>query len=892
MADQTPLTPERWQQIERLFSNIEERPADRAALLAAADPTLREEVEKMVAALHGASPLDDPPPPIDPDDASPLPSVLGPYRIEAPLGQGGMGRVFRATDTRLHRSVAIKIPAERFSERFEREARAIAALNHPHICTLHDVGPAYLVMELVEGETLSARLRRGRLSLEQTVEYGAQIASALAAAHARGIVHRDLKPANIMLTKSGVKLLDFGLSRSFEDMHSTAEWERMGTPAYMAPEQFDGRATDARTDIYAFGLVLYEMATGTRPSAKSEVTLPLALDRLVKRCLEADPDERWQSARDIEWELKSVLAVPAADASARPRYYRPFLVALSLLVLGLAWLAVVHFREVPQQPATVRLSVPLPEKSRLRALAVSPDGSQIAMVLVNDGKQQLWVRALDGLEPAALAGSDGAGDPFWSPDSRFIGFFADAKLKKIERSGGPVQALCDAQGGKGGTWNRAGDILFSTDALGKVQRVSASGGTPSEVPHKPDIAQLFPFFLPDGKHYLVLQGREAGSANSGIWLASIASPESRQILPDFSAPEFVEPITGSQLGHVLFTHNGTLSALPFDTRRLAAAGESVPIAQQVISRGTTASPLFSASAKQGLLAYVTGARPEAQYAWRDRQGRYLGTAGPAGAVVCISPDGKHLVDNLGSTRVLDLATGVATDLLAGRGNRNPIWSPDGKYIAGSYGKLGWGVYRKPSSGAGDWEPLTLTDRLTAPLSWSPDGRFLMYAQVNPETAADLLALPMDGARKPFVVVQTPANENQGQFSPDGHWVAYTSNESGLSEIYVIPFPPSQGGGRWRVSSGGGVMPRWRRDGKELFYISPDSQMMAVDVTTKPEFQSGNPHALFQTDIVDTGIRTGPMSWDIAPDGRFLIISETSTDASITVLLNWRAAGSN
>jgi Tol biopolymer transport system component len=312
-----------------------------------------------------------------------------------------------------------------------------------------------------------------------------------------------------------------------------------------------------------------------------------------------------------------------------------------------------------------------------------------------------------------------------------------------------------------------------------------------------------------------------------------------------------------------------------------------------MSRSPAAAPVFTASAKQGLLAYVTGVRAEPQYVWRDRQGRYLGAAGPAANVVNLSPDGTRLAGDFNGTRILDLANSVSTDLLAVRGNRNPIWSPDGKYIAVSSGKLGWGIYRKPSSGAGDWEPLTLTDRLTAPLSWSADGRFLMYAQLNPESSADLLAIPMDGERKPFVVVQTPANENQGQFSPDGHWVAYASNESGLTEIYVIPFPPSPSGGRWLVSKGGGVMPRWRRDGKELFYISPDNQMMAVDVTTTTGavFQSGNPHPLFQTDIIDTGIRTGPMSWDIAPDGRFLIISETSTDASVTVVLNWRAAAS-
>ena len=881
MVDQTPLTPERWQQIERLFSDIEERPADRAALLAAADPGLRETVEKMMAASRQSSLLDQPPPPIDPDECGPPPSMLGPYRIEAPLGEGGMGRVFRATDTRLQRSVAIKIPAERFSERFEREARAIARLNHPHICTLHDVGPAYLVMELVEGETLAARLLRGRLPLEQTVEYGAQIASALAAAHARGIVHRDLKPANIMLTKSGVKLLDFGLSRSFEDVHATAEWECMGTPVYMAPEQFDGQPTDTRTDIYAFGLVLYEMATGGRPASKPVAALPPAFDRLVKRCFEAAPDDRWQSARDLEWELRSVLTIPAA-APARPRYW-PFGAVFGVLALLLVGIAFVHFREAPPRPAAVRMSVLLPEKSRFRGLQVSPDGHQIATVLVQEGKQQIWIRALDSLKFTPLAGTDGAESTFWSPDSRYIGFFADAKLKKIEHSGGPVQTLCDALGGMGGTWNRNGDILFSSDALGRVQRVLATGGAPSDVLHQPGITQTYPFFLPDGQHYLALRGRVPGATAAGIWLNSISSPESRQILPDFSDPEFVEPMPGSQMGHVLFTRNGMLMALPFDTRRLEPAGNATPVAQAVeASSGRWAS-------SRGLLAYVSGQHASRQYTWRDRSGRSLGTAGDAGAVVVISPDGRRLVGDRGGIRVLEFAGGTGTQITFGGIGQDPVWSPDGRYVA--FGSSG-GIYRKLASGAGVPELLAPGERLMVPKSWSPDGRFLMYAQLNPGTAADLLAIPVDGERKPFVVVQSSGNEDQGQFSPDGRWVAYTSNESGLSEIYVIPFPPSPSGGRWLVSKGGGVMPRWRRDGKELFYISPDSQMTAVDVTTDPVFKSGEPHALFQTDIADTRIRTGPMSWDIAPDGRFLIITETSTDASITVVLNWRAGESN
>ena len=351
----------------------------------------------------------------------------------------------------------------------------------------------------------------------------------------------------------------------------------MGTPAYMAPEQFDGRATDARTDIYAFGLVLYEMATGSRPSSKPAAALPPALDRLVNRCLEADPDDRWQSARDLEWELKSALTVSAV-APARPRN-RLFGAAARPASLLLVWLGALHFSERPPRPAAVRMSVLLPEKSRFRAMEVSPDGGQIAAVLVKEGKQQIWIRALDSLEFTPLAGTDGAASPFWSPDSRYIGFFADAKLKKIERSGGPVQTLCDALGGMGGTWNRNGDILFSTDALGRVQRISAFGGAPSDVPNVPGVAYTYPSFLPDGQHYLAKRSRISGSADAGIWLSSTASPESRRILPDFSNPEFVEPMPGSHVGQVLFTRNGTLMALPFDTRRLESAGNAIPVGQ-------------------------------------------------------------------------------------------------------------------------------------------------------------------------------------------------------------------------------------------------------------------------------------------------------------------------
>lgn len=506
------------------------------------------------------------------------------------------------------------------------------------------------------------------------------------------------------------------------------------------------------------------------------------------------------------------------------------------------------------------------------------------MVLVKEGRQQIWIRALDSLELTALEGTDGAADPFWSPDSRSIGFFADGRLKKIDRSGGPVQTLCDSLGALGGTWNRHGDILFG--GLWRLQRVSSAGGPVLDLPQHAVVTEIYPFFLPDGQHYLAT--RAAPSAETGVWLGSMDGPDSRNILPDASNAQLMGPPPGGRVGAVVFTRGGTLMALPFDMKRLEAAGDAFPIAPGVAASGNTFYRL-AATSNQGVLAYVSGQRGGREYVWRDRQGRNLGAFPGAGAVAMISPDGKRLVgDRDRDTWVLEFARGVATRLTFGPpGTRDPIWSSDGAYIA--YRKGGAGIYRKPANGAGGEELLVQTKKLAVPLSWSPDGRFMVYVQINPETGADLLAIPVTGDRKPFVVVQTAATDNQGQFSPDGHWLAYTSNESGQSEIYAIPFPPSSSGVKWLVSRGGGVQPRWRRNGRELFYISQDSKMMSVEVTTQPVFQSGTPHALFQTEIVDTGIRNGPMSWDLAPDGnRFLIITANSSDtSSLTVALNWR-----
>jgi serine/threonine protein kinase len=876
------LSSQRWQQIEELYHSACERGV---AVLDGVDPGIRKEVEKLLSHSSGSGNqlLDQRAAdlmaglaegPITPG------TRIGPYEIEAELGHGGMGRVFRAKDTRLSRSVAIKICNEEFVDRFEQEARSIAVISHPNVCTLYDVGPNYLVMELVDGETLAVRLKRGKLPVHEAVRFGAQIAAALAVAHAQGIVHRDLKPGNIMLTKSGVKVLDFGLAKSSVDPSITAAGAVMGTPAYLAPERLEGKEADARSDIYALGLVLAEMITGKR-SADPE-SLPPALERVINRCLQADPDERWQSARDLKWGLESIEPAPAGLPS-RPRY-AALAGALALALVLSAVFAFLYFREHPRSQPLARLNILLPEKSIVRSLAVSPDGRFIAVVLVKEGKQQIWIRALDALTMTPLEGTDNAADPFWSPDSRFLAFFADSKLKKIERAGGPVQTLCDALGTVGGTWNGEGDILIG--ALDQVLRVSDTGGGVSRIPGHAGIRETFPVFLPDGRHYLATRESAQGGKEEGLWLNSMDGPGARRILPDTTRAQVVAAPPGSRTGAILFTRAGKLMALPFDASRLEAAAEASAVAQQ-IAVGTN-SEWLAASSYNGVVAYVSGQHSRWQYTWRDRQGKNLGEIGDSGGVVMISPDGKRLVGDPGGTIIIqEFGRGATTRLTMGSsGGMNPAWSPDGRYVA--YNDLG-GIYRKSTEEGAPPELLLRSQTLAVPKSWSPDGRYLIYAQVDPGKGSDLFALPIgEPGGQPLALWQTPATSSQGEFSPDGRWVAITSNDSGESEIYVIPFPPTQNE-KWAVSTGGGVMPRWRRDGKELFYISPDWKMMAVDVDTQPTFRAGTPRALFDTEMVDTGIRNGPMSWDVAPDGkRFLIITDkTQETSSLNVTLNWR-----
>ena len=534
------MTPERWRQIEELYHSARERGGE---VLAGADPEICREVERLLAqdSESGDKLLDHVAADLIPDtaDVQLTPGTqLGPYKIEALLGQGAMGQVYRATDTRLERPVAIKICKRAFLDRFRQESRSIAAISHPNVCTLHDVGPNYLVMELIEGETMAARLKRGRLTLAETLRFGAQIAAALAVAHARDIVHRDLKPANIMMTKTGVKVLDFGLARSPGDPFLTEPGHVIGTPAYMAPERAEGKEADERADIYALGLILVVMATGQ--FSRFPKDLPPALDRVIRRCLETDPDERWQSARDLQWELESIAQTPPAalpgSQSVSQSKFPAWVVALAAITIAaLVVLALLRFSRHAAPPPLARMNILLPEKSRALSLAVSPDGRFAALVLVKDGKQQIWIRALDSIDMKPLAGTGGAADPFWSPDSRFIAFFADSRLKKIERFGGPVQTICDALGALGGTWNRKGVILIG--GLSKPQTASDAGGTVADLPGH-EVREAYPSFLPDGRHYVATR-------STGVWLGSIDDPGERRILPDVSNAQVVAPTSAA-----------------------------------------------------------------------------------------------------------------------------------------------------------------------------------------------------------------------------------------------------------------------------------------------------------------------------------------------------------
>jgi serine/threonine protein kinase/Tol biopolymer transport system component len=865
---------------------------------------------------------------------------LGPYEILAPIGAGGMGEVYKARDTRLDRIVAIKVSKAEFSERFEREARAVAALNHSNICTLHDVGPNYLVMEYIEGTPL-----KGPLPVDQALRCAVQICDALDAAHRKGITHRDLKPANILVTKAGIKLLDFGLAKLStatqaakppEDatltMALTGRNEIVGTLYYMSPEQLqaqgNGKEIDARSDIFSFGLVLYEMLTGKRafqgsspasviaaimerPAPSVAEIAPAALDRALKRCLEKDPDDRWQTVRDLKAELQWIASAPGAGttsaATAVPQRRVPLWTVattcgFAVLTLGVTLWAL--RRPSPEPPKLVRFQIAPPEKVTLApTFALSPDGSKLAYEATGpDGVMRVWLRPMDALDSHALVGTEmpSAVPVFWSPDSHFILFSAGGKLKKADVAGGPPLTLCDApQTVVGGSGNRDGLILFGLN-LATIQRVSSAGGVSSPVTSliaaRNDNSHDFPVFLPDGRHFLYLI-RTPTAEDSGIYLGALDSkPEEqgrKRLVATTFSPGFV-PYADGNGGAILFERDGTLLAQPFDLRRLETVGEAVPVAEQLGSY--LGSGFFSASTN-GILVYRGDQAGNQRLAWLNRQGNILSVMGDPHRYTrpVLSPDGTRVAVVRSELSNWDIwLTGVS-----GGGDtrftfdpardNDPVWSPDGKRIAFSSDRAGQlDLYQHSSDGAGKDELLFKSDHTKTVTDWSRDGRYLLYTDSDPQTKRDLWVMPMDGPpgeRRPVAFLRSAFNEYNGKFSPDGRWVAYASDESGRYEIYVRPFPAAEGGGaKWMVSRDGAREPRWRGDGKELFYLAPNGSVMAASVSASgAAFQSATPAALFKAPSTP--------GWDVSADGKQFLFPVPAGDAAqapFIVVQNWTA----
>jgi len=881
---------------------------------------------------------------------------LGPYEITATLGTGGMGEVYRARDTRLERTVAIKIlsqlssdPAQR--QRFEREAKAISCLNHPNICVLHDIGHQdgidYLVMECVEGETLAKRLERGPLPVEQVLKYGAQIADALDKAHRAGIVHRDLKPGNIMLTATGAKLLDFGLVKpavlvDLDGMTATKaespiteQGTIVGTFQYMSPEQVEGRELDGRSDIFSLGAVLYEMVTGQKAfEGKSRLSVasailekepalvttlrpltPVALDHAIRECLAKDPNERWQTARDLSHELKwigessSQVGQPRGAEERRTKRERmAWLAGTLLLVAGLLWVS--YRRPAPADRPVWSYILP-PEKTAFSnfggPVAVSPDGRKLAFVArTAEGLDLLWIRALDGPSAQVIAGTEGAFYPFWSPDSQTLGFFAGGKLKTVSASAGPVLTLCDAPGPRGATWNGNGTILFAP-TRGGIKSVPASGGLPVDVtklnPSLNQTSHRWPYFLPDGRHFLYLTANFTGgpAESASIYLASLDARENKLLFHARSNAAYTP-------GYLLFMRQGTLMAQPFDEKRLELKGEAFPIAEHVLYSNLVWWGMFSASAN-GVLAYMGSATGSpGQLLWFDLSGKQLHAASEPGDFGWhqVSPDGQRVVAEAfdsGSAnygiKVYDLTRETNMKLTFGPWrHRFPVWSPDSQNIVYGSNKSGLNnqLFQRRSDGTGGEQLLVESDDSEFPTSWTADGRFIAYNGASPgKSTSDLWILPLFGDRKPFSFLHASSNVAEGQFCPRGGWIAYSSDESGQPEVYVTSFPEHQG--KWQVSQSGGSMPRWRRDCKELFFLAPNIQLMAADVSWNGStFQVAAAHPLFYLRLApgpppyDIGPTAGQIGYDVSPDGqRILVNSPTEGDtAPITVILNWPA----
>ena len=867
---------------------------------------------------------------------------LGAYEIIGPLGAGGMGEVYRARDTRLGRDVAVKVLPQHLAAtpeiraRFEREAHTISSLNHPNICTLHDVGHEgdtdYIVMELVEGETLADRVARGPLPTPEVLRIGTQIADALDKAHRAGIVHRDLKPGNIMLAKSGTKLLDFGLARATgldapaSQTNSptlssplTAEGTIVGTFLYMAPEQLEGKEADARTDIWALGCVLYEMITGKRPfQGKSQASLissimsaepapiaqvsplnPPALERLVKACLAKDPEERIQTAHDVKLQLQWIVeggsqaGVAAPVAARRKRRERLAWILATIMTAIAAGLAVIQLRpKPPAKPVMFELTPPYQARS-VDLPRISPDGRRLAFNAADStGIVGIWVRQMNSLEAQRLPGTEGATRPFWSPDSRFLAFFSGGKLRKIDISGGPPIPICDAPRGADGTWGPRGVILFDGSMVDSVQSVSASGGVPAGatvVDRKShETYTAWPQFLPDGRHFLYI-AYGSGPEGRMLKVGSIDSKETKALGPAGSRTEYAS-------GYLLYVRGGTLLAQAFDPGALKFTGDPFPVAENV-ETDQLGSARFSASTDGRLVYRAGGTSATNRLVWTNRRGERTGTVGGPGtyATPALSPDGTQL-----AVKVSDLSRQGGDiwlwDLTRDLGSRFtfadqdvdcPVWSPDGSRVVYSVTRDNFSdLHIKRVGGTGADSILFASDQQKFAGSWAPDGRWITYLMRSGAVRQfDVYGLSLGDPIRPVPLAASPFMDVAGVISPDGGWVAIVSDESGQFEVYVQSFPGV--GGKWRVSTAGGGDPTWRGDSRELYYVTPDSKLMMVSVEPGSPPRFSLPQKLFDTPL---GPRFPTRNrYVVTRDGqRFLFVAPEGGGnvGATTVVLDW------